>query len=142
MLNIPYITEEELKKFKELLAEQKKREEEDKKTKSQQIKDLIGKFEKFKVDYANYGTVEALANKFASYLKDYFSATNEEFIPFNWLEMQMYLTERCLRKNKKDQIDLKRSFRDNLRDYGFCILINRKYNTMRIKPCEPRKRKV
>jgi len=137
---MPYISEEDFKKFKELMKERKQKRKQEEDSQEEYLTNLIGKFEQFKVDYVNYGTVEAMALKFSTYLKDYFNKTHEEFIPFNWLAMQKYLTDRVLTKNDKGQIDFRRSFRNNLRDYGFTITINRKYNTMRVSKCEPRKR--
>ena len=138
---MPYISDEDFDKFKELMNERKEKKKVDEASNEQYLQNLIGKFEHFKVDYANYGTIEAMALKFATYLKDYFNKTGEDFIPFNWLEMQRYLTSKVLDKNDKGLMDLRRSFRNTLRDYGFSVTINRKYNTMKVKKCEPRKRR-
>ena len=138
---MPYISDEDFEKFKELMKEREEKKKRDEASNEEYLQTLIGKFEQFKVDYANYGTIEAMALKFANYLKDYFDRTGEDFIPFNWLEMQRYLTSKVLTKNEKGQVDLKRSFRNTLRDYGFAVVVNRKYNTMKVKKCEPRKRR-
>lgn len=138
---MPYISDEDFEKFKELMKEREDKKKLDEDSNEKYLQNLIGKFEQFKVDYANYGTIEAMALKFSNYLKDYFNKTGEDFIPFNWLEMQRYLTDRVLGKNDKGLVDLRKSFRNNLRDYGFTVTLNRKYNTMKVKKCEPRKRR-
>jgi hypothetical protein len=134
---MPYISDDDYKRYMEIIKNREKKEEENK---EKYINTLISKFESFKKEYRGYGTIEAMALKFSKFLDDYFEETNEPFLPLNWLEMQKYLTDKCL-TTINGKVCIKRSFRNNLRDYGYCIYLNRKYNTMRIKKCVPRKTK-
>lgn len=138
---MPEITEEEYKKFKELLDKEKKREEEEKLRKEFFIEQLSEKVDMLLDLNKTYGPIEAYALTFYKFLQNDFKAHKTDTLWFSWSEIQRYLTDRCLEKDHLGRKRLKKSFRDKLLERGIKCQIDRKYNTFKVTTCPPKKRK-
>jgi hypothetical protein len=140
VIKIPEISEEEYKKFKELLEAQKKREEEKKVKKELFLEELSARTQALIDLNKTYGPVEAYAVTFAKFIENDFKVNKTNVLWFNWEELQNYLTDVCLMTRwGTGVIDMKRSFRRNLKDRGICFKIDRKYNTVKVYKCQKRK---
>ena len=137
---MPEITDEEYKKFKELLDKEKRREEEEKLRKEFFIEQLSEKVDMLLDLNKTYGPVEAYALTFYKFLVNDFKAHKTNVLWFSWSEIQRYLTERCLEKDHLGRQRLKKSFRDKLLERGIKCQINRKYNTFKVSKCQPKKK--
>lgn len=138
---MPYITEREYKKFKELLDEKKKRDEFDKLKDKIFIKDLIERTKLTLLDLnRHYGPVEAYSVQFVKLMKKIFKEEKIEIFWFNWKEFKEYVTDVCLTINQHGNIVLKKAFRERLRDYGIYTMIMRKRGVIKIWQDEPVKR--
>jgi len=135
------ISDEEYKKFKELLDGEKRREEEKKLEKEFFIEQLSEKVDILLDLNKSYGPIEAYALTFTKFITNDFKAHKTDVLWFNWSEIQKYLTERCLENDKFGRKALKKSFREHLLDRGIKTFINRKYNTFKVSKCRPRKKK-
>ncbi|MHA1408781.1 MAG: hypothetical protein ACTSQY_00435 [Candidatus Odinarchaeia archaeon] len=137
---MPEITEEEMKKFKELIEKEKRwrKIEEAKKTFS--IKELSKKVDLLLDLNKSYGPMEAYALTFANFLKNDFRKNKTNVLWFSWSEMQRYLTDVCLEFDKNGNKTLKKSFRERLKERGFRMKINRRWNTLEIRKTKPSKR--
>lgn len=137
---MPYLTDREYKKFKELLDEDKKRKEIDELKEKVFLHDLIERTKLTLLDLnKHYGPVEAYAVQFVKLMKNIFSEENIEIYWFNWQEFQEYITKACLME-KYGRIFLKKAFRERLRDYGIYTQIMRKRGVIKIWAGEPTKR--
>ena len=137
---MPYISEDQLKKFKELLNEKKRRDDLDKMNEKVFLHDLIERTKLTLLDLnRHYGPVEAYAIQFVKLIKKIFKEEKIEIYWFNWREFKEYVTEACLMK-KLGRIFLKKSFRERLRDYGIYTQIMRKRGVIKIWQDEPVKR--
>jgi len=140
---MPVISNEEAKKIKEIIEENERLKKTLKKENlgSLSLRKLQGLA---KIEIANldkfYGPVEAYAVEFVKIVKRQMADNNTKILFFNWRYFQDYVTKRCLDKNGKNQIILKASFREKVRDYGFCFRLERYTGTISVKKCEPRKR--
>lgn len=137
---MPYISDNQYKKFKALLAEEKKRKEIDELEEKGALKKLIERTKLTLFDLrSHYGPVEAYAVEFVKLMKKIFKEEKMEIYWFNWREFQEYVTEACLMK-KYDRIFLKKAFRERLRDYGIFTQIMRKRGVIKIWQSDPVKR--
>ena len=137
---MPYLSDREYKKFKELLDEDKKRKEIDELKEKVFLHDLIERTKLTLLDLnKHYGPVEAYAVQFVKLMKKIFSEENIEIYWFNWQEFQEYVTKACLME-KYGRIFLKKAFRERLRDYGIYTQIMRKRGVIKIWAGEPTKR--
>jgi len=137
---MPYISDHQYKKFKELLAEEKKRKEIDELEEKGALKKLIERTKLTLFDLrSHYGPVEVYAVEFVKLMKKIFKEEKMEIYWFNWREFQEYVTEACLMK-KYGRIFLKKSFRERLRDYGIFTQIMRKRGVIKIWQGEPVKK--
>ena len=137
---MPYISDNQLKKFKELLAEEKKRKEIDELEEKGALQKLIERTKLTLFDLrSHYGPVEAYAVEFVKLMKKIFKEEKMEIYWFNWREFQEYVTEACLMK-KYGRIFLKKAFRERLRDYGIYTMIMRKRGVIKIWQSDPVKR--
>lgn len=137
---MPYLTDREYKKFKELIDEDKKRKEIDELKEKVFLHDLIERTKLTLLDLnKHYGPVEAYAVQFVKLMKNIFSEENIEIYWFNWQEFQEYVTKACLME-KYGRIFLKKAFRERLRDYGIYTQIMRKRGVIKIWAGEPTKR--
>ena len=137
---MPYLTDREYKKFKELIDEDKKRKEIDELKEKVFLHDLIERTKLTLLDLnKHYGPVEAYAVQFVKLMKNIFSEENIEIYWFNWQEFQEYVTKACLME-KYGRIFLKKAFRERLRDYGIYTQIMRKRGVIKIWVGEPTKR--
>ena len=138
--NMPEITDEEMKKFKELIDQEKRREEQEKLNKEFFIEQLSQKVDMLLDLNKTYGPIEAYALTFTKFLLNDFKAHGVDVLWFNWSEIQRYLTERCLDKDVLGKTKLKKSFREHLLDRGIKTYIDRKYDTFKVSKCQPRKK--
>ena len=137
---MPYITDNQLKKFKELLNEKKRRNELDKLNEKIFLHDLIERTKLTLLDLnRHYGPVEVYAVQFVKLIKKIFEEEDMKIYWFNWREFQEYVTQACLMK-KRGRIFLKKAFRERLRDYGIYTQIMRKRGVIKIWQDEPVKR--
>ena len=137
---MPYITDKEAKKFKELIDADKKRKKIDELGEKVFLHDLIERTKLTLLDLnKHYGPVEAYAVQFVKLIKKIFKEEKIAIYWFNWREFKEYVTEACLMK-KKDKIYLKKAFRERLRDYGIFTKIMRKRGVIKIWSDEPVKR--
>jgi len=137
---MPYITDKEYKKFKELIDEAKKREEIDELKEKVFLHDLIERTKLTLLDLnKHYGPVEVYAVQFVKLMKKIFKEEKIEIYWFNWRSFQEYVTEACLMK-KYGRIFLKKAFRERLRDYGIYTQILRKRGVIKVWAGEPVKR--
>lgn len=134
------ISDDEYKKFKELLDNEKKREEQNKVKKEFFIEQLSEKVDMLLDLNKTYGPVEAYALTFTRFLTNDFKAHGVDVLWFNWSEIQKYLTNKCLEHDNKGRKMLKKSFREHLLNRGIKTKINRKYNTFKVSKCQPRKK--
>ncbi|KKN36737.1 hypothetical protein LCGC14_0770430 [marine sediment metagenome] len=129
-----------MKKFKELLNEEKKRKEINELEEKGALKKLIERTKLKLFDLrSTYGPVEAYAVEFVKLMKKIFKEEKMKLFWFNWGEFKDYVTESCLMK-KCGKIFLKKSFRERLRDYGIYTQIMRKRGVIKIWESEPVKR--
>lgn len=138
---MPDISEEEYKKFKELLDQEKRREEQEKLKSEFFINQLSEKVDMLLDLNKTYGSVEAYALTFTKFILNDFKAHKTDVLWFNWSEIQRYLTERCLEDDEMGRKRLKKSFREHLLNRGVKTHIDRKYNTFKVSKCQPRKKK-
>ena len=137
---MPYITDKEAKKFKELLDEDKNRKKMDELAEKVFLNDLIERTKLTLLDLnKHYGPVEAYAVQFVKLIKKIFKEEKIAIYWFNWREFKEYVTEACLMK-KKGKVYLKKAFRERLRDYGIYTKIMRKRGVIKIWEGEPVKR--
>ena len=137
---MPYITDKEAKKFKELIDADKKRKKIDELGEKVFLHDLIERTKLTLLDLnKHYGPVEAYAVQFVKLIKKIFKEEKIAIYWFNWREFKEYVTEACLMK-KQGKIYLKKAFRERLRDYGIYTLIMRKRGVIKIWAGEPVKR--
>ncbi len=137
---MPYISDNQLKKFKELLVEERKRKKADELRDKVFLHDLIERTKLTLLDLSkHYGPVEVYAVQFVKLIKKIFKEEKMEIYWFNWREFKEYVTEVCLTK-KRGKIFLKKSFRERLRDYGIYTQIMRKRGVIKIWQSEPVKR--
>lgn len=137
---MPEITDNEMLKFKELLDNEKRREEQEKLKSEFFIEQLSEKVDILLDLNKTYGSVEAYALTFTRFMNNDFKAHGVDFMWFNWSEIQKYLTDRCLEMDVKGKKKLKKSFREHLLNRGIKTNINRKYNTFKVSKCQPRKK--
>ncbi len=137
---MPEITDEEMLKFKELIDQEKRREEQEKLKSEFFIEQLSQKVDMLLDLNKSYGTVEAYALTFTKFILNDFKAHGVDVLWFNWSEIQRYLTDRCLSKDELGKTTLKKSFREHLLDRGIKTHINRKYNTFKVSKTLPRKK--
>ena len=137
---MPYVSDNQFKKFKELLNEEKKRKEINELEEKGALKKLIERTKLKLFDLrSTYGPVEAYAVEFVKLMKKIFKEEKMKLFWFNWGEFKDYVTESCLMK-KRGKIFLKKSFRERLRDYGIYTQIMRKRGVIKIWESEPVKR--
>jgi hypothetical protein len=136
---MPEISQREWEKFQELIEKEKQIIQGRTLNREIYLDNLRQKKEALLDLSKGYGPIDAYATVFSKYLKNTFEATKEEKQYFNWSNIQFYLTEQCLTLNNKGEVDLKKQFRDNLRDRGYRCRIYRKYNIICIRKTEPRK---
>lgn len=135
------ISDDEYKKFKELLDNEKRREEQEKLKSEFFIEQLSEKVDMLLDLNKTYGSVEAYALTFTKFINNDFKAHGVDVLWFNWTEIQRYLTDRCLDNDQLGKKKLKKSFREHLLNRGVKTHINRKYNTFKVSKCPPRKKK-
>jgi len=135
------ISDKEYKKFKELLDQEKRREEQEKLKSEFFIEQLSQKVDMLLDLNKTYGSVEAYALTFTKFILNDFKAHKIDVLWFNWSEIKRYLTERCLEDDEKGRKRLKKSFREHLLDRGIKTHINRKYNIFKVSKCQPRKKR-
>ncbi len=137
---MPEITEVEMKKFKELLDKEK--EEKNHLVMSREIYlDQLSQRVDALIDLnKTYGPMQAYALTFSKFILNDFEAHKTDTLFFSWSEIQKYLTERCLAKDYKGRIALKKDFRERLKERGIATRINRKWNTFKVFKCLPKKR--
>ena len=139
-MKMPYISDNQLKKFKALLDEEKKRKKADELEEKTALKKLIERTKLTLLDLnKHYGPVEVYAVEFVKLMKKIFKEEKMEIFWFNWREFKEYVTEVCLMK-KKGRFFLKKSFRERLRDYGIYTQIMRKRGVIKVWQDEPVKR--
>ena len=138
---MPEITDEEMKKFKELIEKDKQREKEDKVRKEIYIDKLSENVDILLDLNKSYGPIEAYALTFANFLKNDFKAHETDVLWFSWSEIQRYVTEKCLERDQKGNLMLNNSFRQHLLSRGFKTRVNRQYDTFKVEKCQPRKRR-
>ena len=129
------ITDNEYKKFKELLDNEREREKQEEYKKEFFIEQLTEKVDMLLDLNKTYGPMEAYALTFTRFINNDFKAHKTDVLWFNWSEIQKYLTDRCLEIDKKG----KKSFREHLHERGIKTNINRKYNTFKISKVSPKK---
>lgn len=138
---MPYITDNEAKKFKELLDKEKEREKMDELAEKVFLHDLIERTKLTLLDLRKgRGPVEAYAIQFVKIMKQTFKEEKINVFWFNWKEFKEYVTDSCLTLNKLGNIILKRAFRERCRDYGIFTQILRKRGVIKVWEGEPIKR--
>ena len=130
MIVLPYITKEEMEKFKELIEEKNKREET--LNRVDYLATLSARVQNILEINKTYGPIEAYVLVFVKFLKNDMKYHNTDTLYFSWSDMQKYLTDACLDINTGKKI-LKPSFRNNLRKRGFKTRISTKWNTIKVK---------
>ena len=133
---MPEITEKEMELFKELVNRENQRRKDERVKKELFIEELSVRTQALLDLNKSYGPVEAYAVTFAKFMTNDFKAHKCDELWFNWEEIQNYLTDVCLIIGYKGQTQLKQSFRDNLKNRGICMRIDREYNTVKIFKCE------
>lgn len=134
---MPYLSENQLKKFNELLKEEKERKKADELRDELFLHDLIERTKLTLLDLSShYGPVESYAVQFVKLMKKIFSEEKIEIYWFQWREFQKYVTEVCLTK-RDGKVILKKSFRERLRDYGIFTQIMRKRGVIKIWQGKP-----
>jgi len=137
---MPYIPENQMRKFKKLLAEEKERKKITELEEKGALQKLIDRTKLKLYDLrSTYGPVEVYAIEFVKLMNKIFKEEKIEIFWFNWGEFTDYITEACLMK-KKGKIFLKKAFRERLRDYGIFTKIMRKRGVIKIWKAEPVKR--
>ncbi len=138
---MPYITDREYKKFKELLDEKKRKDNFDKMKEKVFLHDLIERTKLTLLDLnKHYGPIEVYAIEFVKLIKKIFKEEKMEIYWFNWREFKEYVTDMCLTINQHGNIVLKKAFRERLRDYGIFTQIMRERGVIKIWQDEPVKR--
>jgi len=130
------ITDDEYKKFKELIDKENRREDEEKLRKEFFIEELSQKVDMLLDLNKSYGPIEAYALTFTKFIHNDFKAHKTDVLWFNWSQIKKYLTDKCL----EDDYKLKKSFREHLLYRGIKTNINRKYNTFKVSKCQPKKK--
>jgi hypothetical protein len=136
---MPDITEEEMILFKELVSRENQRRKDELVKKELFLEELSSRTKALLDLNKSYGPVEAYAVTFAKFMNNDFKAHKCDELWFNWQEIQNYLTDVCLVRGYKGQLTPKPQFRNNLKDRGICMRIDREYNTVKIFKCEKRK---
>ena len=138
---MPYITDKEAKKFKELLDEVKRREKMDELAEKVFLSDLIERTKLTLLDLRKgRGPVEAYAIQFVKIMKKTFKEEKINIFWFNWKDFKEYVTTACLTLNNYGNIVLKKAFRERCRDYGIYTKILRKRGVIKVWEGEPVKR--
>jgi len=147
--DMPEISELEEKKIREIIAENKRLKEQLKNLRypiSQEGNLLSIPLEKLtelaKLELKNlnfsYGPVEAYAVEFVKIANNQFKENRTKELFFNWEYFQDYVTDKCLKRDRKNNITLKKSFRSRCKKYGICFKIERKTGTITVKRCKRR----
>lgn len=138
---MPYITDKEAKKFKELLDEEKKRKKNAELADKVFLSDLLERTRLTLLDLRKgRGPVEAYAIQFVKVMFKTFKQEKINVFWFNWKEFKEYVTDACLTLNKNGNIVLKKAFRERCRDYGIFTQILRKRGVIKVWKGEPVKR--
>jgi len=138
---MPYITDEEYEKFKELIEEAKERKKMDELAEKVILSDLIERTKLKLLDLRKgRGPVEAYAIQFVKVMKETFKQEKINVFWFSWREFKEYVTSACLTTNQHGNIVLKKAFRERCRDYGIFTQILRKRGVIKVWEGEPVKR--
>lgn len=132
---MPFISDLEYKKFKELVDKENAKREEEKENREVYLRGLAERVDGLLNLNSTYGPIEAYSLTFYNFIKNDFEAHKTDILFFDWQEMKRYLTEQCLKGD-----DIKKSFRDNLRDRGIGIRVNKKWNTVKVYKLKPKRR--
>jgi len=138
---MPYITDNEYKKFQELIEEAKEREKMDELAEKVFLDDLLERTKLTLLDLRKgRGPIEAYAIQFVKVMKKTFKQEKINVFWFNWQEFMDYVTDVCLTINRHGNIVLKKAFRERCRDYGIFTQILRKRGVIKVWEGEPVKR--
>ncbi len=139
---MPYITDDEAKKFKELLEEEKRIQKYDELADKVFLHDLLERTRLTLLDLRKgRGPVEAYAIQFVKIMRKTFKDEKINVFWFDWQAFKEYVTDACLTINMHKNIVLKSSFRERCRDYGIFTQILRKRGVIKVWSGEPVKRK-
>lgn len=138
---MPYITDKEAKKFKELLDKEKEMQKMDELTEKVFLHNLLERTRLTLLDLRKgRGPVEAYAIQFIKIMFKTFKEEKINVFWFNWKEFKEYVTDSCLTLNRHGNIVLKKAFRERCRDYGIFTKILRKRGVIKVWSGEPVKR--
>lgn len=135
---MPEITEEEYKKFQELMKREKQREMGKKVERELYLQKLKEQSERLLDLNRSYGPIQAYAVTFCKTMNKFRKANNSDIFWFNWEEFKRYVTKRCL-VMKRGKVRLKQGFRTYCAERGWRFRISFDYNSIRVEKCEPKK---
>lgn len=136
---MPEITKEEMAKFKELLDKENQIRKDEALDKGFFLEQLTQKVDELIDLNKTYGPVEAYAVTFCKFLRNDFKAHKTDTLHFKWSEIKRYLTNRCLAKDERGNLRLRKRFRTHLLNRGYKTRINRRWDTFQVKKTKPRK---
>lgn len=138
---MPYITDSEAKKFKELIEEDKERKKMEELRDKVFLHDLLERTKLTLLDLRKgRGPIEAYAIQFVKIMKKTFKEEKINVFWFNWQEFMEYVTDVCLTRNRHGNIVLKKAFRERCRDYGIFTQILKNRGVIKVWSGEPVKR--
>jgi len=138
---MPYITDREAKKFKELIEAEKERKKMEEFKDKVFLHDLLERTKLTLLDLRKgRGPIEAYAIQFVKVMKKTFKQEKTNVFWFQWREFQEYVTDSCLTKNRHGNIVLKKAFRERCRDYGIFTQILKNTGVIKVWEGEPVKR--
>ncbi len=138
---MPYISENQLKKFEELLTEEKERKKANELGDKVFLHNLLERTRLTLLDLRKgRGPVEAYAIQFVKVMKKTFRDEKINVFWFDWQAFMEYVTDACLTLNVNGTIVLKNAFRERCRDYGIFTKILKKRGVIKVWSGEPVKR--
>lgn len=134
---MPHINDEMYLKLQELLKKEEQEKEQLRVDRNVYIEQLSERVQGLLDLNKTYGTKEAYATKFAEFLDGDMEAHHTDTLFFDWVEIQRYLTKRCLQNYS--YLTLDKEFRKYLKNRGYCCRVDNRWNVFTVKKCEPRK---
>lgn len=137
---MPKISDDEYKKFQELLKKEQQREKGKEISREIYLEKLKQNAEKMINITSTYGEIGAQALTFTQWLENQSKVNNTDVFYFSWTEMLKYFGAgqgfnlKPVYKIKEDgEYTLKRSFRNQMKRRGWTMRINRENNTLKVE---------
>lgn len=124
---MPYISDEEFDRFKELMEKERQRLE----NREQYVTKIREKVERWSEEFTKYTSIEAYAVVFVKNIKRVLRHNKTKVMWFSWKRLRRYMTDSVVNYNG-EQANIKKSFRAHCREYGVHFRLNRKWDTVRI----------